>query len=71
MGDINAPALRAEDKGDRVVGASLAAGAVADAMRGFNELSLAVDQADDIAFRTGADAGATTQTFRRIEFRMK
>src|SRR5579871_2675302 len=71
MGNVDSSALRAEDERNCVVGASLAAGAVTDAMRGFNELSLAVDQPENIPFGASANTGATAQTFRWIDFRMK
>jgi hypothetical protein len=59
MRNVNTSALRAENKRDCAIGASLTAGAVADAMGGFDEFNLPVDHSENVALRTGADTGAT------------
>ncbi len=69
--DVDSALLGAENERDGVERTGLAAGAVSDAVSRLDELGLAVDHADDVAFGAGADTGATGETFPRVEDRMK
>ena len=71
IGNVDAALLRAENQRDRVARANLLAGAVTDAMAGLDQFGLSVDQSQNVALGTGADASAAAHTFRRIDFRMQ
>ena len=65
--DLDATRGGAKDQGDRVGGTRGLAGTMTDARRGLDQLGLAVEQADNLAFGTRADAGAATDTAGRVD----
>src|SRR5215472_2944628 len=71
MRDVDAALCGSEDQGDGVGRARRPAGAVTDAFRRLDELRLAVDQPEDVAFRTGVHTCAATEAEPRIDLGMQ
>src|SRR5260370_35421785 len=71
MGNVDAALLGAEDQADGVARACRPAGAVADAVRWFDEHGLAVDEPENLALRTSPNASAASDAAGGVDLRMQ